>query len=581
MTLPEDTSVAGRGPDATPRVALRFLLVANATDDPTLESWRTILDRAGVPYDVFLAAREPALERAALVQGADGRYQAIVVTTSGFDALRHRDWAALADYERRFRVRQISSYPRGARGAPGALSDFAPLAAERASLTAEGRRVFPYLRGPVPIECRRFLRGRDAVGPRCQPLLQAADAPLLALVRHGDGREELIESVPPDADTLCTQLLAPGLVNWASRGVHLGLWRCYLAVHVDDLLLPNFGWDCTRHDVDRNRWVMMTASDLAYAGDWSRERGFVLDLGINGGATVAHRSESAALIRALIDRRADFRFFNHTYSHLDLDDRPAAVIRAEIARNVEWMRSHDIPLDPAVLVTGGHSGLENPALAPALRATGIRWVAADASRMPSPECRGPATTLPRHPANIYACASTRADLVDAFNHIYANRSPRRPVSRDRQPPRRRHGARQRLSWRELVREEAGWLLRIALTNDPRPLFVHQINLAAERTLYPFLDAALSSYRTYMRPPLLQPALDDAGREVLRRSRWRLALQRGDVAAWRGAGGVDVYATRAVDVPVSGIRTGLAYGGETSRWIPVEPGNSVSLPTVSG
>ena len=37
-------------------------------------------------------------------------------------------------------------------------------------------------------------------------------------------------------------MLAPGLVNWLTRGVHLGFDRSYLAVHVDDVLLPNVRW---------------------------------------------------------------------------------------------------------------------------------------------------------------------------------------------------------------------------------------------------------------------------------------------------------------------------------------------------
>ena len=64
----------------------------------------------------------------------------------------------------------------------------------------------------------------------------------LAGVLSTRGREELVLAFSYDDDSTQLQVLAPGLVGWLTRGVHLGFDRSYLAVHVDDVLLPNVRW---------------------------------------------------------------------------------------------------------------------------------------------------------------------------------------------------------------------------------------------------------------------------------------------------------------------------------------------------
>ena len=110
------------------------------------------------------------------------------------------------------------------------------------------------------------------------------------------GREELVLAFSYDVDSTQLQVLAPGLVAWLTRGVHLGFDRSYLAVHVDDVLLPNVRWvpgvhctpgaDCPP-GVPAPPLIRMTADDVAYAVDWQRRTGFRLDLVFNGAGSVA------------------------------------------------------------------------------------------------------------------------------------------------------------------------------------------------------------------------------------------------------------------------------------------------------
>jgi hypothetical protein len=67
--------------------------------------------------------------------------------------------------------------------------------------------------------------------------------------------------------------LAPGIVAWMTRGIHLGYQRNYFAVHVDDVLMANGRWsvagNCTPGDdcVDptiSTRDIRMTAADVTF-----------------------------------------------------------------------------------------------------------------------------------------------------------------------------------------------------------------------------------------------------------------------------------------------------------------------------
>lgn len=552
------------GPGAASTM-LRFLVVAPDGPDATTAYWRDALGRAGVPYDVLVPSKRAPLTFAGLARGTSGRYQAVVVARSALGALAPGELAALEDYERRFAVRRISSGPES----PSARAD--PLNAQTLSgtawLTREGRRVFPGLRGPVPVSDARVAGRALGSRPAGSVLLRAGTTPLLSEVRHPDGRQELVDGLVQDPERLHSQLLAPGLIAWASRGVHLGLWRHHLSVQVDDVLLAAFLWDRRAKRPGRPGRagrVIMTPADVDRAASWSDRAGLRLDLGINASGAESHGGDCTELGQAVIAHRDDFGFFNHTYEHLNLDDAAEGTIVAEIGRNAAWARRNGIPLDPAEVVTGEHSGLANPELPSALRAAGVRWIAADAADSLQVGRRGPAITVPRYPSNIYFDVATRAELLDQYNHRYVG-GCRRPVSCLPRPA----------TWDELLRDETGRLLRLVLGNDPRPLFVHQNNLAAQGTLYPFLDEVLRAYRRSVRAALLQPRLAETGRDLLRWRRFR--ERREGLVAWRAGDRLFLHSPRAVEVPITGLRDGALYGGRRSGWVTVPAGVKTILP----
>ena len=278
-----------------------------------------------------------------------------------------------------------------------------------------------------------------------------------------DGREELVLAFSYDVDSTQLQVLAPGLVAWVTRGVHLGLDRSYLAVHVDDVLLPNVRWvpgvhctpgaDCPS-GVPAPPLIRMTADDVAYAVDWQRRAGFRLDLVFNGAGSVAADAGHGTdpLTAALTAAKDEFGWINHTWSHKylgcvrDMSTTPWScarvpllgwtrfvsgwAIESEVDRNIDFARQHGLPIDPTELVTGEHSGLkappqmvdDNPRLAGALQASGIRTLAADASVEDGVGFVGDAVTVPRYPIDLDFDTATTAETIDQYNWVHTSRA---------------------------------------------------------------------------------------------------------------------------------------------------------------
>ena len=87
----------GIGPTATPseaadpataRIDMKVLLVTNSTSYPSYEAWVALMDREGVPYDVFDQSSD-TLEYADLGDsvGNHAYYQAVVCATLCTDIL--------------------------------------------------------------------------------------------------------------------------------------------------------------------------------------------------------------------------------------------------------------------------------------------------------------------------------------------------------------------------------------------------------------------------------------------------------------------------------------------------------------
>jgi hypothetical protein len=621
----------GTAPAQAPRIDLRVLLVTDGTEP--VEALRTVLARVGIPVDVLDLndPGRPRIDAALLADGANARFQGVVLSDSAPTGLPAAELAALHAYERRFAIRQLDASGTARPGAglaepTDAFGYSGPFDGGTAQLTPEALAgEFAYARGPVPFSDdepgvdETFVQmGGPLTGFR--PLLTATSPDgrrsghLMGVFAAG-GREELVLTFTYETDSRQLQVLAPGLVAWLTRGAHLGLDRSYLAVHVDDVLLPNVRWVTGAHctpeadcppSVAVPPEIRMTAADVAYAVEWQRRSGIRLDLAFNGAGSVAADAGAGTdpLTAALVAARHDFGWINHTWSHRylgcvrDWSTTPwscatlpilgwtryvsGRVIESEITRNVEFARRLGLPIDPTELVTGEHGGLaappqmpdDSPRLAGALDDAGIRTIAADASLGTGSRPVGGAVTVPRHPIDLDFDTATVAETIDQYNWVHTSRADGGNGECEADGACQRPAAPGTGFADHIVPVEAGKVLDHVLANDPRPHYVHQPQLTEDRTLYPLLDRVVGDYRAWFTDsrPLQVPTMTQSARELGRRQRWAEAVAAGRVHGWLENGQVTVAVDGpAVDVPVTlgpSAAFGDPYGTGRSAWVPV-------------
>ncbi|MFF3321950.1 hypothetical protein [Streptomyces sp. NPDC002889] len=646
-TLATGVSASTATAATAPRIDLTVLVVDDGGG--AVDAIVSELESTGVPYrtvDLGDPGR-PAVDAAFLSDTVSGRprakYQGVVVPDEdpfGADtAAGSAENAALFAYERTFGIPQVDAYTWSHPGVGLEYTDNGGYAGvldgAQSAVTAAGRSgPFGYLDGPVAFEDNAPLiaesygyAGRPREGFTSYLDTPVGDggarASLIGQYTH-DGRRELVVTFAYNRHQRQFRVLARGIVEWLTQGIHLGHSRAYFSVHIDDVFAPDARWDtarnCTPGDIDcvgggeESEPIRMTAADAEYAAAWQRSAGFTLDLVHNAGAGEEWRAEHGGadpLTDRLVADRAQYRWVNHTYTHpflgcvQDVSVVPwrcaedaagntrwtsRSEISAQIRDNHDWALRKGLPVDRGELVTGEHSGLktlpqqpqDNPNLAAALADNGVKWAASDNSREPQQRAVGSALTVPRHPMNVYYNAGTAAEMADEYNWIYTSAadggsgicatnpaSTCLPGPLDTATGYADH----------IVPQEARIALGHVVANDPRPHYVHQSNLAEERILYPVLDKVLADHRALFadNAPLVNPRQRDIGTELQRRAAWDKALADGKVTAYRTGDTVTVKAPSGVSAPVTapeGTRKqllltttvfGSAYAGTRSAW----------------
>ncbi|MEU3061054.1 hypothetical protein [Streptomyces subrutilus] len=639
VVLPAATAQAAAAP---PRIDLKVLVVDDGGS--SVEAITAELRDTGMPFTrVRLGGSgRPVIDAAYLSDTVDGRprarFQGVVLPNENPFGEGSAEMAALTAYETAYGIRQVDAYTWAHPGVGLEYTDnggySGRLDGTRAAVTAAGRAgPFGYLGGAVTFEDNSALvpesygfMGRPRAGytSYLDAPVGSGRASLVGEYTH-DGRSELVVTFGYNQYQQQFRLLARGIVEWLTQGVHLGQERNYFAVHVDDVFAPDARWskelNCTPGDYacaggeGRESTIRMTADDARYAAQWQSAKNFKLDLLFNAGAGEEWKAEHGgtdALTAQLVADRAAYRWMNHTYTHpflgcvQDTATSPwtcvknaqgtvqymsRAEISAQIRDNNNWAAAKGITTDRTELVTGEHSGLktlpqqpvDNPNLAGALADNGVKWAGSDNSREPDQRAVGAALTVPRHPMNVYYNTGTNAEMADEYNWIYTSRADGGSGLCEDNPatstclPAPVDPVTGYLD--HIVPQEARTALRHVLANDPRPHYVHQSNLAEDRTLYPVLDQVLDTYRTLYAPsaPIVNQSMKDTGVELGRRAAWDKALAENKVTAYRIGTTVTVKAPSGVDAPVTaptGTRKqlllgttdfGTAYAGTRSTW----------------
>ncbi|MER5870264.1 hypothetical protein [Streptomyces sp. NPDC002044] len=638
VVLPVATATAA----VTPRIDLKVLVVDDG--GTSVEAITAELRDTGVPFTrVQLGSSgRPVINAAYLSDTVDGRprakFQGVVLPNENPFGEGSAEMAALAAYETTYGIRQVDAYTWSHPGVGLEYTDNGgyggQLDGTQAAVTAAGKAgPFGYLGGQVAFEDNSPLvpESYGFMGKPRAGYTSYLDAPvgsgrasLVGEYTH-DGRSELVVTFGYNQFQQQFRLLARGIVEWLTQGVHLGQSRNYFAVHVDDVFAPDARWskelNCTPGDYacpggeGQESTIRMTAADAQYAAQWQTAKDFKLDMLFNAGAGEEWKTANGgvdAMTAQLVADRAKFRWMNHTYTHpflgcvQDVTTSPwtckknaqgaiqymsRAEISAQIRDNNNWAAAKGITTDRTELVTGEHSGLktnpqqpqDNPNLAGALADNGVKWAGSDNSREPAQRAVGAALTVPRHPMNVYYNTGTNAEMADEYNWIYASRAHGGSGICEDNPATSTclaapvDAATGYLDY--IVPQEARTALRHVLTNDPRPHYVHQSNLAEDRTLYPVVNRVLDTYRTLYAPtaPIVNQSMKDTGVELSRRAAWDKALANNQVTAYRIGTAVTVKTPSGVVAPVTaptGTKKqmllgtadfGTAYAGTRSTW----------------
>ncbi|MCW2989544.1 MAG: hypothetical protein JWM73_138 [Solirubrobacterales bacterium] len=118
------------------------------------------------------------------------------------------------------------------------------------------------------------------------------------------------------------------------------------------------------------------------------------------------------------------------------------------------------------------------------------------------------------------------------------------------------------------------IMRHVLSNDPRPHYVHQSNLAEDGTMYPVFNEVVRRYRSYLKVPVVQLSYSEAGTTLAQQAAWSDALANGKVSGTISATGMTITNTVPnLVAPVTGTRTLPTYGTLRSGWLRLGAGTT--------
>jgi hypothetical protein len=586
-------------------IDLKLLVISADGREAVLPAITRTLDFLGTPYTLHIATEHPgAIAESFLKSGCRGFYQGIVQTsaslayespTSGWTtAITPAESQALVAYATEFKVRQVNwySFPRAEEGlffTSAADTSTTPLPV---TFTAAGKALFPYLSAVTPVSrtivstlfprrnatftiSQAWVYFATPVDALTVPLLTAASGQVLAATRNfPDGREMLTMTFDGNPNLTHSVALGYGLVNWVTRGLFIGERRVYASPQVDDLFLDNDRWlpsvPCGTPVDGTGNNIRMTGDDLVTTVAWQRLRrtlpttkDFRFTMAYNGYGASKNAYPKDKLTPAAKTYQGDFYWVSHTYTHPMLDvPMTYTETREELRLNQQTAKTLKFKLYSALnLVTPNVSGLTNPDAMRGIYDSGVRYIVSDTSRagydnpfpnvgIPNPLQPG-VYMIPRRPNNLFFNVAAPADWVAEYNCMYNGYWGRN------------------LTYTEILDVESQFLVTYMLRGEIDPWMFHQPNLVAyDRThtlLTDLLDMTLAKYEAVYNLPVLSPTMDAVGKKMQDRGNWLTA----GVKAFRAPdGSVNIFATRAAVVPVTGLNaTGAeVYGGQPTKFV---------------
>ncbi|WP_241374328.1 hypothetical protein, partial [Thermus arciformis] len=396
------------GPQALPerRYEARILVLTTSFDPdqaPHFAAAKAILEAFLIPYEAVDLSATPFSQVPLTHPDGTGRFQGVILAEGALATwpgptlrMSEEDWNRLWAYERDYGVRELilyafpGTYPedRCLQNVEGLLTP-SPAADDPAVIdlgqsypiapTPEGRALFPDLRGTLPL--RHAYAYKAALSGTCPttPLFVDGGGDVFGAVRTTpDGREQLLLTFDQSPYLFHTWLLAPGLVRWLTQGVYVGEYRRHLRVDVDDWFVstaipsdaaPGVG-DATPFRLSGTEAQEAASKQEALRQAYPLAQGFTLDIALNGcgavqGTGVCGPSATLGgeplnlgddLVQATQALKDAFRYYNHSYTHWDMDFATLPEAQREIAENNRVASLLGLRYEHTAFKSGQYSG---------------------------------------------------------------------------------------------------------------------------------------------------------------------------------------------------------------------------------
>jgi len=570
---------------ATPvTIGMKALVITPTGQEPSCQGITMFLDYLGIPYDKLIAAEQILTAEALTGTDQNPLYQAIFLTNDNLgysdganwvSAFTADEWTILRNYEAKFQIRQVTyyTYPTPDYGLSTPTAMDTTSAAYMVSLTAEGQKVFPYLKADAKIPIRyAYTYLSDVTDASTISLVQdQAGHDIVSIRSYGDGRQNLAITCDNWNHLLHSQLLSYGIINWAMRGVHLGEHAVYLMPQIDDIFMPNELYDPATKNINENRSYRISAKDMRAVETWQtnvrrlRNPSFedlALVMVYNGeGATVNGKLDlkDSLVLYFLLFKQGLYQWISHTFAHPDLN---VATNSAEVLNdlNLNHQVAQSLYLtnySKTNLVTGDVSGLANDYAMKGIKDFGIKQLVSNTSipgqGNPTPNAgilnavQPTVLEVPRRPTNIYVPASTPEEETGLYNKFYSEQF------------------KHTFTYEEIIDIESDHVLSYMVTYDMDPLMFHQSNLRAydgtHFLLGDLINAVIKKYSAYMNKPVLSPTMDKLAQHMTQQMTYKGA---GVTAKWVPGYGIQLTSKVNCVVALSGVKYGYASTVDTFK-----------------
>ena len=586
-------------------IDMKLLVISADGNEPVFAGIKSILNQIGVPHDTLIASQTPLTAQTLSDGLGAGRYQGILLTTGNLaydagggnwqSALTQAQWQLLWQYEADFRVRQATlyTYPAGLPDTYGLTpidavsTDTTPV---KASLTATGQQVFPYLNpaNPVAIKGAWTYLVKPTASGNPVSLLDTADGYSLASIyTYPDGRQNLAITTDGNPELTHTLLLGYGVINWVSKGFFLGERKVYLNAQPDDVMIPDDIWDTVSLSDMTGLEYRMTGNDYNKLITWQNNLRAAnpntaqirLEMPYNGvGLSGIYPNDT--LRSAIRNRPNQFKWINHTYEHELLTDINYTDALAQLSKNHKVAQNigftqyfKDSMIQPEI------SGLNNPEFLRAAKDFGIRYILSDTSqpgwKNPSPNTgfysvyEPSILIIPRYPTNLYYNVSTPAEWLSEYNHFYAPGGLFPTWDRA-------------LTYAEVLDKESEMWLRYLLKFDLNPVMFHQSNLRAydnvNSLLGDLINVTVGKYNAMYRLPIRNPSQHEAGILMAARMAYNASGVTGRLMLG-ATNSIALKTVKAVKVPLTGVSYGTteSYGGQTISTVSLGANGVATIP----